>query len=345
MRIVSPLTEGQPHMIDTTDLPIRTEKSAYVFDYPMAEDLAKKQRSIFWTAEEIPVENDKQDFLVNMTAAEQAAVKTTLKLFTIYELILGGEVWGDRLFHAFPRPEVQMMTNAFSFAELNMHAPFYAKLNQTLMIDTEEFYESYKNDPVLAERIQFVHDAIDDDDLLYALSVFTLMENCVLYSNFAFLKHFQSGGKNLLQNVISGINFSARDENLHATGGAWLFNTTLAEYRATVAPDKFDAERADLVERVRRVAGYVYEHEARIVQMLFTHGPIPGIEEADLLAFVRSRVDMTLENMGMEPLFEVGENPIAEWFYAGINGTQFHDFFQVTGNEYNRNIGETEFEF
>ncbi len=332
-------------MIDTTGLPIRTEKSAYVFDYPTAEELARKQRSIFWTAEEIPVENDKQDFLVSMTATEQAAVKTTLKLFTIYELILGGEVWGDRLFHAFPRPEIQMMTNAFSFAELNMHAPFYAKLNKALMIDTEEFYDSYKNDPVLAERIQFVWDAIADDDLLYALSVFTLMENCVLYSNFAFLKHFQSGGKNLLQNVISGINFSARDENLHATGGAWLFNTTLEEYAATVPSDTFDAERDDLYARVRAVAQYIHSHEERIVEMLFADSPIAGIAQRDLETFVKSRVDLTLATMGMEPLFEVEANPIADWFYSGINGTQFHDFFQVTGNEYNRTIGETEFEF
>jgi ribonucleotide reductase beta subunit family protein with ferritin-like domain len=238
-----------------------------------------------------------------------------------------------------------MMANAFSFAELNMHAPFYAKLNKALMIDTEEFYDSYKNDPVLAERIEFVWKAIGDDDLLYALSVFTLMENCVLYSNFAFLKHFQSGGKNLLQNVISGINFSARDENLHATGGAWLFNTALDEYQAAVPADKFEAERDGLYARVRDVAEYIYAHEARIVEMLFDHGPIPGIERADLEAFVKSRVNMTLQNMRMEPLFEVPTNPIADWFYNGINGTQFHDFFQVTGNEYNRTIGETEFEF
>jgi ribonucleoside-diphosphate reductase beta chain len=332
-------------MIDTSGLPIRTEKEAYVFDYPMADELATKQRSIFWTAEEIPVENDKQDFLVNMTPAEKAAVMTTLKLFTIYELILGGEVWGDRLFHAFPRPELQMMCNAFSFAELNMHAPFYSKLNRTLMVDTEEFYESYKNDPILSERISFVHSAIDDEDLLYALSVFTLMENTVLYSNFAFLKHFQSQSKNMLQNVISGINFSARDENLHATGGAWLFNTTLAEYEATVPAEQFATERDELVARVRAVAEHIYHHEARIVEMLFANGPISGITQADLETFVKSRVNMTLETMNMEPLFEIDENPIADWFYSGINGTQFHDFFQVTGNEYNRNIGEAEFDF
>lgn len=331
-------------MIKTQHLPIRQEKDAYVFDYPEAEELAKTQRSIFWTAEEIAVENDKQDFRVHMTESEQHAIKTTLKLFTIYELILGGEVWGDRLFHAFPRPEIQMMTNAFSFAELNMHAPFYAKLNKTLMIDTEEFYTAYKNDPILDERIKFVHKAIGDEDLLYALAVFTLMENCVLYSNFAFIKHFQSEGKNMLQNVVSGINFSARDENLHATGGAWLFNTMIDEARAE-DDSAFDANLEELHEKIREVARYLYEHEARIVEMLFEQGDIEGINTHDLDTFVKSRVDMTLDNMNVERLYNIADedNPIAEWFYKGINGTQFHDFFQISGNEYNRNIGALEF--
>lgn len=332
-------------MIDTTDLPIRQAKEAYVFDYPMAAQLAERQRSIFWTAEEIPVENDKQDFLVTMTRAEQEAIKTTLRLFTIYELILGGEVWGDKLFHAFPRPEIQMMTNAFSFAELNMHAPFYAKLNQTLMIDTEEFYLSYKNDPILESRIAFIHEAINSDDLLLAIAAFTLMENVVLYSNFAFIKHFQSQGKNMLQNVVSGINFSARDENLHATGGAWLFNTLFEEYQSSVPYEHSWRNFAELANSVIMIAEYLYEHEARIIEMLFENGEITGINEQDLKNFVKSRIDMTLTNIHIPSIYNVEDNPIADWFYSGINGTQFHDFFQVSGNEYNRKIGQEEFTF
>lgn len=337
-------------MIETGNLPIRQPKSAYVFDYRMAEELAKKQRSIFWTAEEIPVENDKADFLSNMTKAEQEAIKTTLRLFTIYELILGGEVWGDKLFHAFPRPEIQMMTNAFSFAELNMHAPFYAKLNKVLMIDTEEFYESYKNDSILSERIDYVHKAIESEDLMLAIAAFTLMENVVLYSNFAFIKHFQSQGKNMLQNVVSGINFSARDENLHATGGAWLFRTLLDEYcNANDVENNAEASSGiyQLEIDVIEVANHLCEHEFRIIDMLFENGDIEGISAEDMKTFIGSRIDLTLDMLGLTypSDSEQTNNPIAEWFYSGINGTQFHDFFQVSGNEYNRSIGEGEFVF
>lgn len=335
-------------MIDTTNTRIRQAKEAYVFDYPIFDELAEKQRSIFWTATEIGVENDKQDFLVNVTKAEREAVKTTLKLFTIYELILGGEIWGDRLFKAFPRPETQMMCNAFSFMELNAHAPFYAKLNQALMIDTEDFYLSYKNDPVLAERIKFVHEAVEDEDLLYAIAVFTLMENCVLYSSFAFLKHFQSEGKNLLKNVVAGINFSAKDENLHATGASYLFRITLEEAREQFTKEEADvfySKKTELFDKIKEVARNIYEHESRIIDMLFEHGDIEGISKEDLNAFVKSRVNLTLENLDIDPIFEVNDNPIADWFYAGISGTQFHDFFQVTGNEYNRDWNEEEFTF
>jgi ribonucleotide reductase beta subunit family protein with ferritin-like domain len=238
-----------------------------------------------------------------------------------------------------------MMCNAFSFMELNAHAPFYAKLNQALMIDTEDFYLSYKNDPILAERIKFVHEAVEDEDLLYAIAVFTLMENCVLYSSFAFLKHFQSEGKSLLKNVVAGINFSAKDENLHATGASFLFRTTLEEAMKSDYTEYIFEERELLFNRIKEVARNIYEHESRIIDMLFEHGDIEGISKEDLNSFVKSRVNLTLENLDIEPIFEINDNPIAEWFYAGISGTQFHDFFQVTGNEYNRDWNEEEFTF
>ena len=66
-------------------------------------------------------------------------------------------------------------------------------------------------------------------DILKSIAVFSMIEGAILYSSFAFLKHFQAEGKNKLVNVTAGINFSVRDENLHSMAGAWLFKTLLAE--------------------------------------------------------------------------------------------------------------------
>src|SRR5258708_6981626 len=146
---------------------IKTPKKAYIFDYPEADEFAKQQNSVFWTAEEIKVEKDKQDILVNMSEAERHGVITTLKLFTKYELIVGTEYWGNVVAKKFPRPEIEKMASCFSFFELNVHAPFYAKINETLGLATEEFYTSYINDPVLNDRMEFIDSVLSSkDDLL-----------------------------------------------------------------------------------------------------------------------------------------------------------------------------------
>ena len=130
---------------------IMRSKEAYTFDYDAAVEFAEQQRSIFWTPEEIDVAKDVQDIKVNMTEAESHGVLTTLKLFTLYELKAGAEYWNSRIMTAFPRPDIMMMASAFSFFELNVHAPFYNKLNEALNVNTDDFYLSYKKDPILKQ--------------------------------------------------------------------------------------------------------------------------------------------------------------------------------------------------
>lgn len=44
-------------------------------------------------------------------------------------------------------------------------------------------------------------------------------------------------------------------------------------------------------------------------------------------------------------MYDVTYNPIAEWFYDGINNFQFNDFFSGVGASYNRSWIESEFEW
>ncbi len=209
-----------------SNIQLYTLKETYTLkDYPEAVAYADAQNSVYWKWDEIKVEKDVQDIRVNLTPAEKAGVLYVLKLFTKYELIIGNEYWGGRVAKRFPRPEIQRMASAFQFFELNVHAPFYSNINEQLGIATDEYYDSYKGDAVLAERIQFIDNYVNSGDNLISLGVFSMMEGAVLYSSFAYLKHFQSEGKNKLMNIVRGINFSVRDENLHSVGGAWLFRT------------------------------------------------------------------------------------------------------------------------
>jgi ribonucleotide reductase beta subunit family protein with ferritin-like domain len=312
---------------------IKTQTESYTNkDYPEAIEFAAKQNSVFWLHDEVKVEKDKQDLLVNMAPSESHGVISVSKLFTRYELFVGEEYWGEVVKKRYPRPEIVRMASAFAFFELNVHAPFYAKLNEELGIATDEFYTSYVNDPVLNDRMKFIGAMLEDEDELVSLAAFTMIEGAVLYSSFAFLKHFQSNGKNKLMNLVRGINFSVRDENLHSEAGAWLFKKVRDEFKLTAAQLK------KLIKRIKEVAKTVFEHESRIVDMIFEKGEIAGITADDLKAFVKHRINFCLSNLDIEPIFtaEETENTIEEWFYKGINDFQFNDFFSGVGNQYNR---------
>lgn len=322
-------------MLDKHLLPIN--------ERPEPVEFADQQLKVFWLPDEIKVEKDVQDVLVNFTEAEKHAVITTLKLFSIYETHAGSEYWGGRFKDMFDSAEFHRMASVFSMFELAVHAPFYNKINQLLHIDTPEFYMSYLDNPVLKDRVAHIGEIIDHPDDLISLAAFSMVEGVILYSSFAFLKHYQSQGKNKLLNIVRGINFSVRDENMHSQAGAWAFKYKLDQLKQTLPADEFEVIKDAIDHQVREVARKIYEHECQIIAMLFEKGDIKGITAHQLENFVQSRVNDCLKELGFTKEYEVKYNPIAEHFYKGINNYQFNDFFSGQGREYNRNWDESAF--
>jgi len=325
---------------------ILTPKTVYTIDYPEAVEFASTQMDVFWHPDEIEVEKDLHDLKTNFTEAEYHGVVTTLKLFTLYEQVIGKEYWSGRVAKIFPRPDIERMANCFSFFEINIHAPFYNKLNEVLGLDTDEFYSSYVEDPILKSRMDWIDRAVakprdNEFDILESLGTFSIIEGAILYSNFAFLKHFQSEGKNKLVNVTAGINFSVRDENLHSEGGAWLFNTLLRECLELNILTKEDVVR--LQDNIVTTCHQILEHESRIIDMIFEKGHIKGVTDKQLKNFVESRLDLCLEQLQFQKIFKPHYNPIKDWFYKNINSAKMHDFFIRLGSEYNRNWSENGF--
>ena len=164
-----------------------------------------------------------------------------------------------------------------------------------------------------------------------------MVEGVILYSSFAFLKHFQSKGKNKLLNIVRGINFSVRDEHLHSIAGAYAYKDLLSTKNLS------EEDKKDLDETIYQAAVKLYEHEERIIDMIFENGHIDGITDKQMKNFVQSRVNLCLKELGLEPIYEVTYNPIGQYFYDGITGYQSNDFFSGVGNSYSRNWSESEF--
>ena len=314
---------------------ILTKKDSYTFDYPAVIEFCNTQRDILWTENEFSVSKDVQDLLVNMPEADSHGVKEVLKLFTLYELIVGGEYWNGRFKRMFPRPEFQRLASTNGYVELNVHAPFYAELDKALMLNTDEHYQSYHHDKALRDRIEFIEAAVTDKNELKSIGAFSMTEGAILYSNFAFLKHFQANGKDQIKNVVAGISMSVTDENLHAMSGAWTYKTLRAEALECgyYTQSQVEGVEEDLV----KMAHTIYDHECLIIDKIFEKGAITGITDKQMKYFVQHRLDVCLEYLGIAKVFKPKYNPIADWFYSDINSYQMNDFFNAGGSEYTRN--------
>lgn len=306
-------------------------------EYKEPIEFADKQWKIFWFPDEIKVEKDIQDVLVNFTEAEKHAVITTLKLFSLYETHAGDEYWLGRYRKIFEGAEFHRMASVFGAFELAVHAPFYNKINELLHINTPEFFLSYQDVPALKQRIDFIGEMIDHPDDLVSLAAFSMVEGVILYSSFAFLKHYQAKGKNKLLNTVRGINFSLRDENLHSLAGAWSFK--LKKKLSNLSVEEQDKLREKIIE----IAKIIYLHEKEIIELTFSKGNIEGITAHQIDNFVQSRINLCLVELGYDPIYEVTYNPIAETFYKAIGDFSYNDIFSGVGAEYHRGWDEEGF--
>jgi ribonucleoside-diphosphate reductase beta chain len=324
---------------------ILEKKTTYTTDYPTALKFIEEQNSIMWFPNEVDVEKDLHDLRTNFTKSEYHAVTTLLKLFLKYELEIGNEYWANYVSKVFPRPEIQRMANCFSFIEINVHAPFYNKLNEVLGLNTDEFYDSYIDIPALKNRMEWIGRRVEKRDtvfnILKSVGIFSILEGAVLYSSFAFLKHFQAEGKNKLMATCSGINFSVRDEAIHSQAGAWLFQTLLKEAKEDGSIT--DDEIIQLENELYETCNVIREHEFEIIRLFFEKGSIKGITVHQIENFVESRIDLCLQQLNLKKVYNPTYNPIYSWFYKNINGSKLHDFFAKIGSDYTRNWTKSKF--
>jgi ribonucleoside-diphosphate reductase beta chain len=320
------------------------KKEFYSPDYPWALELVDQQNSVFWRFDETNIDKDYNDLRVNLTADELHGIKEALKLFTLYETQIGNDYWSGVVRRVFKVPEIQMLAATNSYFEV-VHARAYNEINRCMGLDTKEFYTSYIEDDVLSDRIKFIEASCNIPknynaiDVLKSVGTFLFIEGVILYSSFAFIKHFSSNGKNLLKNINAAITYSIRDEgNFHVTSGELIYKTLLEEAELT------ELEYLELVNHIIMIANKTYEHEEKIMDKLFSGGKIIGITDNQLKTFIRSRINECLKCLNIEPIFELEKyNPIAGWFYDNITTLKLSDFFHLKSAQYTRNWNKADF--
>lgn len=314
-------------------LPIETENKMFgLYLYPLANKIREAQQDIAWTAQEIPVDKDRQDFKHRMTPVQYNVPIVTLQLFVEIEQRVG-DVW-DKIATWFPHSEIEGCCAEFARMEKAVHAFFYQKVSDELQIDPETTAKNQEVIGVLKSKLNLLKRITSrlDEDKLLSLATVTLIEQVLLFSNFAMLKSFQSNGNNLIKNTVTGVDFVVQDEQLHGDFAAYLFKTMQEEN------NKYKVyHTANLYDNILDVMHEIIKHEDAVIDYTFGDAEIiNGITRDDLKTFNRHRANTSLAMLGFKEFFKIETNPIAEWFYRGAKSIKVHDFFAGITSQYRR---------
>lgn len=324
-------------------LPIETPNPLFgKYLYPEAKELMEKQQDVTWAAQEIPVEGDKQDYLVKMSPAQYNLVITTLQSFVEIEQQVG-DVW-DTFSTWFPHSEIEGACKEIARMEKSVHAFFYQKMSDILNIDPEETAEQQQTIKAIKNKLILLKTITTNLNDNRPLSLFTVaaIEQSLLFGNFAMLKSFKANGNNLIKKTLTGVDYVIQDEQLHGVFAAFLHNTYISELSQSTI--HFDIEQHKT--NCKKVIQTIVQHEDAIIDYVYsTEKSINDITADELKSFIRSRANLVLTDMGFEELYIIDKNPISEWFYQGIKSIKVHDFFSANTTQYKRNWKFDNFSF
>jgi len=316
-------------------LPIEIPNPLFgLYLYPEAKALMEKQQDVTWAAQEIPVEDDKQDYLVNMSEAQTNLATITLQTFVEIEQTVG-DVW-ETFANWFPHSEIEGACMEIARMEKSVHAFFYQKMSDVLNIAPEEIAEKQESIKAIKNKLTLLREITSNLEKDKLLSLFTVaaIEQNLLFGNFAMLKSFKANGNNLIKKTLTGVDYVIQDEQLHGIFASYLHNQYLKE-TLTQNPN-FDVETHKT--NCLKVIEQIVKHEDAIADFVYLNETtINDIPASEVKTFIRSRANIVLDDMGFDHLYTIDTNPIADWFYQGVNSIKVHDFFSANTTQYRRN--------
>ncbi|GMK48464.1 ribonucleoside-diphosphate reductase subunit beta [Paenibacillus glycanilyticus] len=280
----------------------------------------------FWTDEEIPLSDDKMDWM-EMSDTERTVYKNVLGGLTLLDTIQGGVGMPKILEHVDGLQRKAVL--AFMSMMEQIHAKSYSSIFTTLASTEEidaifQWVETNEQLQKKATLISSWYQGIETKQQLYkAMAASVFLESYLFYSGFFYPLYLAGQGKMTSSGEI--IDLILRDESIHGLYVGVLAQELFNEF----TPE----EQAQLKEEVFALLNTLYENEVVYTDSLYS--PI-GLQE-DVKTYVRYNANKALMNLGFEPHFP--EEPVNPIVFNGISThTKQHDFFSKKGNGYVRTV-------
>jgi ribonucleoside-diphosphate reductase beta chain len=287
--------------------------------YEQADCYFMAQTNAHWVHTEVSLLEDVQHWKCELPEVAKFIIGNTTKLFTQVEGHVA-DYWTN-VPRWFQIPEIRDMATACSHME-SIHTRAYANLNETLGIPEAE-YDEFMTIPALKNKLEFLINASDGnlEEIACSLAVFSAFaEGCGLFSTFALLIWFNQPPMHFMPGLKQTIEWSARDESLHSECGIWLFRTLIEEH-----PELWNDS---LKEKCYSAAEQTAQLEDAYLDYVF--GPYEdalGLQKSDLKRYIRSRINMKLNEIGLKKIFDEADTKNLLWFDEAIASEQNSDFF------------------
>lgn len=300
------------------------------YDYPQLTEYVDAIRHSYWIHTEFNYTSDIQDFKTSLSEVERSAIKNTMLAISQIEVAVK-TFWGD-LYKRMPKPEIGSVGSTFAESEVRHHDA-YSHLLEILGLNSE--FEKLTEDPVLKGRINYLENALKktggtNREYSESLVLFSLfIEHVSLFSQFLIIMAFNKH-KNVLKGISNVVEATSKEEQIHGDFGIDLIKIIKEEH-----PLWFDKSHDEIIVKACRKA---YKHEGRLIDWIFQDGELDFLPKDVVKEFVKNRFNNSLESIGVEKIFDVDEDMLAqtEWFDDEIIGTKHGDFFVKRSINYSK---------
>lgn len=299
--------------------------------YPWTQDYIEAMQNGFWTHREFNFQSDIQDYRVTLTPQEREMIVRALS--TIGQLEISVKKFWAKVGENLPHPTITDLGYVMANSEV-VHGDAYERLLDVLGID--DSFDRILQEDIIRGRVTYLRKYLQPfapdkkKQFIYSLILFTLfVENIALFSQFYTISYF-GRFRNLLKDTNKQVEYTSREENLHAMIGIKLINVIKDEH-----PELFDDE---LKQKIISESLQAIDYECKIIDWIVNGYSVESLNSPLLREFIKNRMNESLVQIGFEKLFEVDQEMVKKtlWFDEQILGNNMTDFFHSRPIEYSK---------
>jgi len=289
-----------------------------------------------WTPEEIPMQDDIEQWKSNktLTESERRLILWNLGFFSTAESLTANNIV-LAVYNHVTNPEARQYLLRQAFEEA-VHTDTFIYCCDSLGLDPEEIYNMYNTIPSIKEKddfvIQFTESVLDPNfktdtteniqkfihDLI---GFYVIMEGIYFYAGFAMMLALKRQKK--MVGIGEQFEYIMRDESLHLAFGCDLINTIKEEF-PQIWTEEFQEEMTKkIMESV--------EIEKTYAKDACPDGLL-GINAEQFIEYVEHIADRRLERIGLKPQYHK-ENPFP-WMSQSTDLSKEKNFFETRVTEY-----------